>query len=79
MGFGMGLVNGACDVPTGSLGLVNGAGGVVVAILYAPDPTTSVLANVVLGRTDGSTLAGSGTLTCTLGTYPWCILADGSG
>ena len=79
MGVGMELVNGACDVPTGSLGLVNGARGVVVPILYASDPTTSVFANVVLGRTDRSTLAGSGTPTCTLGTYPWFILADGSG
>ena len=57
----------------------HGARGVVVAILYAPDPTTSVSANVVLGRTDGSTLAGSRTPTCTQGTYPWCILAAGSG
>ena len=58
------------DVPTVSLGLMNGARGVVVAILYAPDPSTSVSANVALGRIDGSTLAGSGTPTCTVGSYP---------
>ncbi len=48
-------------VPTVSLGLMNGARGVVVAIVYAP-----------LGaeRTDGSTIAGTGYPSSTPGSYP---------
>ena len=58
------------DVPTVSLGLMNGARGVIVAILYAADPSMSSSANMVLGRIDGSILAGTGRPSSTLGAFP---------
>ena len=48
-------------VPTVPLGLMNGARGVVVAILYAPQGTD---------RVDGSDLAGAGYPTATPGFFP---------
>ena len=49
------------DVPTVPLGLMNGARGIVVAILYAAPGSA---------RADGNELAGTGFPTTTLGSFP---------
>ena len=48
------------DVSTVPLGLMNGARGVVVAILYAPGPSVPGSASADVKRIDGSTIAGTG-------------------
>ena len=53
-------------VPTVPLGLMNGARGVVVAILYAGPGA---------GRVDGSALAGDGYPSSTVGSYPRGLVA----
>ena len=58
------------DVSTVPLGLMNGARGVVVAILYAPGPSVPGSASADVERTDGSTIAGTGSPSGTLEAFP---------
>ena len=49
---------------------MNGARGVVVAILYTPGPSAPGSASANAERTDGSTIADIGSPTATLGAFP---------